>query len=99
MQRGPNSSALRTPLQFLTGCGSRQRKLPTGGWPNGIPLKLRTPSLAAAVDSREPFAILTRSPANEDPIVHRPIRQTGSIDRQTFIGSILYLKEARKNSV
>ena len=58
MQVGPNLSALRTPVQFFTGCGSRQRRSPTGGWPNGIPLKLRTPFLAGAVDSSTPFAIV-----------------------------------------
>src|ERR1035441_9578983 len=63
MHAGPNWSALRTPVQFLTGCGSRQRRSPTGDWPNGMPLKLRTPSLGAAVDSRMPLAVLTRSAA------------------------------------
>ena len=61
MQAAPNLSALRTPGQFFTGCGSRQRKSPTGGWANGIPLKLRTPSLGGTVDSTMPFAVFTRS--------------------------------------
>ena len=63
MHRGPNWSALRAPVQFLTGCGSRQRRSPTGGCANGMPLKLRTPSLGAEVDSRMPFAVFTRSAA------------------------------------
>ncbi len=29
--RGLNRSALRTPVQFLTGCGSFQRNSPSGG--------------------------------------------------------------------
>ena len=61
MQAGPNLSALRTPDQFFTGCGSRQRRSPTGGCANGMPLKLRTPSLGGAVDSTMPFAVFTRS--------------------------------------
>ena len=35
-----NAEQSKTPLQGLTGCGSRQRKLPTGGAAKGIPLKL-----------------------------------------------------------
>ena len=61
MQVGPNLSALRTPVQFFTGCGSRQRKSPMGGCANGSPLKLRTPSLGGTVDSTVPFAVFTRS--------------------------------------
>jgi hypothetical protein len=59
MQRGPNWSALRTPVQSFTGWGSRQRRSPSGGCANGIPLKLRTPSLAGVVHSIKPLAILT----------------------------------------
>src|SRR5579884_1656631 len=61
MHAGPNLSALRMPVQFLTGCGSRQRKSPTGGAAKGMPLKLRTPSFGEVVDSRTPFAVFTRS--------------------------------------
>ena len=39
---GLNSSALRTPSQCAAGCGGRQRKSPTGGAANGIPLNIRT---------------------------------------------------------
>ena len=67
MQRGPNWSALRAPVQFFTGCGSFQRRSPTGGAANGIPLKLRTPDLAAAVVSIRPLAVLTWSAANAAP--------------------------------
>ena len=64
MQRGPNLSALRAPVQFLTGCGSLQRRSSTGGWANGIPLKLRTAAFGVWVDSSMPLAVLTRSAAN-----------------------------------
>ena len=37
MHRAPNWSALRTPFQFLTGCGGFQRRSPTGGAANGMP--------------------------------------------------------------
>src|SRR5215471_14298218 len=73
MHRGPNWSALRMPFQFFTGWGSRQRRSPSGGRPNGIPLKLRTPSLGAAVDSRMPFAVVTRSAANSAGIARAQI--------------------------
>src|SRR5579884_1510064 len=43
IQRGPNSVASRTPVQFFTGAGGAQRRLPTGGSANGIPLNSRTP--------------------------------------------------------
>src|SRR5450432_3716680 len=85
MHRGPNSSALRTPFQFLTGWGSRQRRSPVGGWPNGMPLKLRTPSLGAAVDCRVPSAVFTRSPANEGWIAAAQIAMAGRIDVEAFI--------------
>src|SRR6185437_8450354 len=64
MQRAPNLSALRAPFQFFTGWGSFQRRSPTGGAANGIPLKLRTPSFDDTVDSTTPLAVLTRSAAN-----------------------------------
>src|ERR1051326_2488591 len=85
MQRGPNSSALRTPLQFFTGWGSRQRRLPTGGWPKGIPLKLRTPSLGGAFASRRPLAILTRSAATDGCVAAAHSAKTESTGVKSFI--------------
>src|SRR5580704_9318461 len=35
----PNSPALRTPCHGTTGLGARQRRSPTGGAANGMPLK------------------------------------------------------------
>jgi hypothetical protein len=35
-----NLSHFRTPVQFFAGCGAFQRKSPTGGAANGIPLKI-----------------------------------------------------------
>jgi hypothetical protein len=67
MHRGPNASALRTPVQFFAGCGSLQRKSPTGGSAKGIPLKLRTPEFSRVVASRKPLATLTRSAPNASP--------------------------------
>src|SRR5262245_2884319 len=43
MQSGPNSAAERTPVHGAGGCGARQRKLPTGGAANGMPLNQSTP--------------------------------------------------------
>ena len=37
--RGPNWSAGRTPCHGRTACGAHQRRSPTGGAANGIPLK------------------------------------------------------------
>src|SRR6266567_4058156 len=85
MQRGPNWPALRTPLQFLTGCGSRQRRSPTGGWPKGMPLKLRTPSWGASVDSRMPLAVLTRSAATDGGIATAQTAMAGRINVEAFI--------------
>src|SRR5262245_47915496 len=85
MHLGPNSSALRTPLQFFAGWGSRQRSSPTGGWANGMPLKLRMPSLGAALDSRTPLAIFTRSAADTGPNAAAQIAITERIDGEVFI--------------
>ena len=62
-KNSPDSPASRVSFHGMTGIGSRQRKSPTGGLANGMPLKLRTPSLGAEVDSRMPFEVLTRSAA------------------------------------
>src|SRR5262245_39796172 len=42
-QAAPNTVASRTPLQFFTGIGSRQRNAPIGGRAKGIPLKADPP--------------------------------------------------------
>ena len=44
-QTGPKSFAILTPVQFAAGRGGRQRKSPTGGATNGMPLKLSTAPL------------------------------------------------------
>ena len=46
----PNASALRTPCQCAAGCGCFQRKSPTGGAANGMPLKARTPEASVTPD-------------------------------------------------
>src|SRR5450432_4639030 len=86
MHRGPNSSALRMPFQFLTGCGSRQRRSPNGGWPNGMALKLRMPSFCAALDWRTPLAVLTRSAANDDWVAAVQMIMAVRMDVEAFIG-------------
>src|SRR3954466_3219988 len=86
MQRGPNSSALRAPAHFFTGRGSRHRRLPTGGWAKGMPLKLRTPSLGAALASRAPLAVLTRSAA--DAVKARIAEKSN--DREVFMRFIVF---------
>jgi hypothetical protein len=53
-----NSAALRTPCHGLTACGGRQRRAPTGGCANGIPLKAITPF--AAAPRTLPLSICTR---------------------------------------
>src|ERR1051325_10637675 len=97
MQRGPNSSALRTPFQFLGGCGSRHRRAPTGGWAKGTPLKLRTPSLAAALDWSVPFAVLTRSVAKESWAA--TIARAKHIGLETLIGFSVYQQGAGKGGL
>src|ERR1044071_9032022 len=42
-QGSAKAEACLTPLQGMTGCGACQRRLPTGGAANGIPLKAATP--------------------------------------------------------
>ena len=60
MARGPNRSAGRTPAHGAAGCGGRQRRSPTGGAANGMPLKLRTPEPGSMVPSRMPPDTVTR---------------------------------------
>src|SRR5581483_10883327 len=64
MHRGPNFSALRTPVQFLGGCGGFQRKSPMGGSAKGIPLNSRTPVAESVVPASVPLAVFTWSAAN-----------------------------------
>ena len=87
MQVAPNVSALRTPDHFFGGCGSRQRRSPTGGWANGIPLKLRTPSLGGTVDSTMPFAVFTRSaPRAGSATAAESMRAGRSVSTDVFMG-------------
>jgi hypothetical protein len=52
--------ATRTPSHFVTGCGSRHRRFPVGGAPNGMPLKTRTPD-ASVSPAMSPWSVLTGS--------------------------------------
>ena len=54
---GPNSLASRTPCHFCTGCGAFQRRFPTGGAANGIPLNTVMPE--RSFPSRIPLAVVT----------------------------------------
>ena len=81
MGDGPNAWVFLTPSQGLTGCGGFQRRSPTGGSANGIPLKTRIPS-GPVVPSMMP-------PVDPDPVVgegHRGQRR-GQKDDQHRIGS------------
>src|SRR3569833_2382314 len=69
MQRGPNCFASRAPVHGFTGCGSFQRRLPTGGCANGIPLNSRTPEGWRPVPSSEPDAVFTMSCAENAGLV------------------------------
>src|SRR5262245_22050715 len=55
----PNSVASRTPSHEAAGCGSFQRRSPTGGAAYGIPLKLRIRPSALAMPRTVPVAVLT----------------------------------------
>src|SRR5688572_2859110 len=60
MQTLPHVFASRTPSHFATGCGSRHRRLPVGGAPNGMPLKTRTPD-GSVSPATSPASVLTGS--------------------------------------
>ena len=90
MQRGPNWSALRAPVQFFTGCGSLHRSSPTGGCANGIPLKTRTPELEGTVDSTAPLAIFTRSEAEAPPAEMDPKDMAIARQRMRFMDVTLF---------
>src|SRR6185312_7484794 len=59
MQRGPKWSALRTPVQPLTGCGGFQRREPTGGAAYGMPLNSSRPDLASRLPDNVPVSMRT----------------------------------------
>src|SRR5213594_3438524 len=61
MHAAENVSAARTPLQGATDCGAFQRRSPTGGAANGMPLNTRTPF--ALTPEIWPLSILTVSGA------------------------------------
>src|SRR5207244_2390349 len=57
--RGLNSSALRMPSHFATGCGGLQRRAPVGGAAKGMPLKAAIPELVPDVPVIKPESVLT----------------------------------------
>src|SRR5207248_11498383 len=71
------------------GCGGFQRRSPTGGAANGMPLNARTPQRASTVPSRIPSAVRTRSeeegPAT--PIAARTVIAGRRSKRDVVIGS------------
>src|SRR5262249_27793009 len=73
---GPNSSAFRTPVQLVTGCGGRQRSGPTGGAAKGIPLNTRISEPAFDVPSIKPVSILTGSLIAADTTAVTTIKAT-----------------------
>src|SRR5580704_2804752 len=64
MQAGPNWSAARTPLHLVTACGGFHRRAPTGGAPNGMPLKAATPGKRPATPAIRPSVVLTGARSN-----------------------------------
>src|SRR5690554_4327761 len=59
MQTSPNRLASRTPFQEAGAWGSFQRKSPTGGAANGMPLKTVTPCTLPAVPWTRPCSVRT----------------------------------------
>src|SRR5688572_11313893 len=72
-----------TPLQGITGCGACQRRSPTGGAANGIPLKAATPLSIA------PRTVPPVTSACSIAAVAGATRQTHKIASQViFIGDL-----------
>ena len=61
MQVAENWSALRTPVHVAGALGAFQRRSPTGGAANGIPLYTRTAALVPATPETEPLSVFTGS--------------------------------------
>src|SRR6267142_2129578 len=62
VQLAENVLAARTPLQLAAGFGACQRRSPTGGAANGMPLKTRTSGLLVpATPVTSPFSVRTGS--------------------------------------
>src|SRR6266568_3715438 len=55
----PNSADLRTPVHGTAGCGARQRRSPTGGAANGMPLKTEIDGSLPATPESRPVLIFT----------------------------------------
>src|ERR1043165_194594 len=82
-QGSANAEVCLTPLQGMTGCGAFQRRSPTGGAANGIPLKAATP--LSTVPRTVPPVISACSMA----AVAGPTRQTHKVASQSiFIGDL-----------
>lgn len=56
-----NWSALRTSVHGVTGCGAFQRRSPTGGAANGMPLKTLTDGSSPRTPSIAPVSVRTMS--------------------------------------
>src|SRR5258705_9882835 len=67
--RGPYSTALRTPVQGVTGCGAFQRSGPTGGAAYGMPLNTRTSALLPAAPDTKPPSVFAGSVIAADAAV------------------------------
>src|SRR5512138_2741429 len=86
-----NSVALRSPCQFFTGCGSRQRRSPTGGCANGMPLKMRRSFSLSTTPTSVPFAIFTRAASDE---ANTGAQNASEVTKSVQRASVLSMKRA-----
>src|SRR5581483_3246850 len=66
-QGAPKVTASRMPLQGFIGKGGRQRRLPTGGWAKGMPLKTAPPRGRAVPRIEPDIKVTTGSVAYSEP--------------------------------
>jgi hypothetical protein len=79
MEAAPNESAVITPSQGTTGCGSFQRKSPTGGAAKGMPLYAIMPFVAVSTPiTLPPSMVSTGFERLQDPNTNAVVIKTNN---------------------
>jgi hypothetical protein len=84
-----NLSHFRTPAQFFAGWGAFQRKSPTGGAANGIPLKMLISPLL--YPETTPFSVLISDNCPDDFKGHKTIATNSNNKRLFFEFFMFYI--------
>src|SRR5580700_11389388 len=86
---GLNLSAARTPCHGVGGSGACQRKSPTGGAANGMPLKTRTSGFVPAMPVIKPASSRTGSLIAAERVCAARMQAASAENFMGFIGAML----------